>query len=358
MLLLKATRILLAFATLLSLASYANGQLILLHGGDAEPTSGADGAVFDFLVEKLGEDNVTYMEGAQAAADGSSAAGFQAVVISSTLGSGSVRGKYEDSAKPVLQWEEALVDISSPGDFFMSTAAAKPSLTEISILEDHFITAGFEGTVEVTNSPQIFSVGTGDVGEGVRILAAAGDPDSEQHAIMIAEQGGALLGDGSDGSPEFAAARRVHFFLENNTFGDITEDGQALFGRAIDWILLRDAAGNPGDYNDDGMVDLLDFNIMLGNFNEKFPIQESFSKGDENLDGTVNITDFLKFRFSLCRTTCGCRCLRAGTKHRPDGRSDRVFYAVLANSKTVRLVLKEKLPPATPSHPMHGPPNR
>ena len=65
--------------------------------------------MFDFLVEKYGEENITYMQGASAADDGSTGADFDGVVISSTLGSGTVRNKYEDSTTPVLQWEEALV---------------------------------------------------------------------------------------------------------------------------------------------------------------------------------------------------------------------------------------------------------
>ena len=160
---------------------------------------------------------MTYMQGASAADDGSTGADFDGIVISSTLGSGTVRNKYEDSTTPVLQWEEALVRQGQAGNFFMSEASRNTGgnlFSEITILQDHFITAGFGvgNTVEVINpeAPQTFSVGLGEVGEGVQILCGRGCPDSEEWAIMIADEGAMLLGDGSDGSPEVAASRRVH----------------------------------------------------------------------------------------------------------------------------------------------------
>ena len=42
---------------------------VLFHGADVDATAGADGAVFDHLSSRY--DNVTYMQGDMAAADGS-----------------------------------------------------------------------------------------------------------------------------------------------------------------------------------------------------------------------------------------------------------------------------------------------
>ena len=53
---------------------------------------------------------------------------------------------------------------------------------------------------------------------------------------------------------------------------------------------------NPGDFNGDGVVDTVDYNIMVSNFNETFPVLESFEKGDTNLNGRVDLRDFLNFR--------------------------------------------------------------
>ena len=50
------------------------------------------------------------------------------------------------------------------------------------------------------------------------------------------------------------------------------------------------------DFNDDGAVDLVDFNIMAANFSETFAFGESQSMGDVNADLRVNLKDFLDFR--------------------------------------------------------------
>ena len=44
-----------------------------------------------------------------------------------------------------------------------------------------------------------------------------------------------------------------------------------------------------GDANHDGHVNLLDFNIVAGNFNQS---NRTFSQGDFNYDGQVNLLDF------------------------------------------------------------------
>ena len=107
-------------ASMFMLGTAAFGQSkVLFHGSATDATGGTDGDVFDFLVDKLGEDNVTYMQGDQAANDGSSADGFDALIISSTLGSGTVRGKYENLALPLLNWEQALTR-EAAGEFNLS----------------------------------------------------------------------------------------------------------------------------------------------------------------------------------------------------------------------------------------------
>ena len=48
----------------------AAGQSVLFHGGGATASNGSDGAVLAYLQTLFGQDNVTYMQGALAAADG------------------------------------------------------------------------------------------------------------------------------------------------------------------------------------------------------------------------------------------------------------------------------------------------
>ena len=54
--------------------------------------------------------------------------------------------------------------------------------------------------------------------------------------------------------------------------------------------------GNPGDFDDNGEVNLADFLIMSANFNRAFPLAESFEKGDQTRDGVVDLADFLAVR--------------------------------------------------------------
>ena len=70
-----------------------------------------------------------------------------------------------------------------------------------------------------------------------------------------------------------------------------------------DGLLINDAvlvednfllpAGNPtGDFNQDGTIDLADYNVLLDHFN----MRGGFGDGDMNGDGRVSLADFLRFR--------------------------------------------------------------
>ncbi len=61
-----------------------------------------------------------------------------------------------------------------------------------------------------------------------------------------------------------------------------------------DEFLLPPGGGKtPGDFNEDGMVDLTDFQILATNFNTR---PANFAKGDINFDNRVDLRDFLQFR--------------------------------------------------------------
>jgi hypothetical protein len=68
--------------------------------------------------------------------------------------------------------------------------------------------------------------------------------DGFQHAILAAEAGSALYGNGASGSPSTAAGRRVFFFVSDFGFFDLTDDGKKLFDAAIDWAAAHPGAGS------------------------------------------------------------------------------------------------------------------
>ena len=59
--------------------------------------------------------------------------------------------------------------------------------------------------------------------------------DAFQHAILAADVGEAIYGNGTAGSPATAAGRRVFFFMSDFGFFDLSADGVKLFDAAIDW---------------------------------------------------------------------------------------------------------------------------
>jgi hypothetical protein len=76
----------------------------------------------------------------------------------------------------------------------------------------------------------------------------------------------------------------------------------AIYGRALTgeeanehFSLGKDAVQSkltPGDFNDDGILDAVDFNILADNFGTG----TSFFQGDSNGDGTVDLFDYVEFR--------------------------------------------------------------
>ena len=218
----------------------AGAGTILFHGADPTATAGADAAVLAHLQSLYGASNVTYMQGSAAAGDGSSAAGYDAVVISSTNLSSTVRYKYEDATQGVMTWEAALAK-DDLGDLQMfQTHSSGSGHTQIDIVDaNHPLAAGLSGTVTVTSVAESMQFGKDGLGGGVDLVAST--TTGGYHAILAADVGDALLGDGTAGRPSVAAGRRVMFFLHDTTFANLTPDGFKLFDAAVGYAL----AGSP-----------------------------------------------------------------------------------------------------------------
>lgn len=90
---------------------------------------------------------------------------------------------------------------------------------------------------------------------------------------------------GPDDAIEFNA-----FGLLANSQGPRNDLGNFWFDDLF--YTLDEGLSNPGDFNEDGVLDLIDFNILADNFGTgKF-----FSEGDINFDGHVDLDDFVEFR--------------------------------------------------------------
>ena len=301
--------------------SPVNADNILFIGGKPEPTHTDDPFAFAHL-EAQGYD-VTYRD--DDVATTADADAFDAIVISGTASSNKTRGKWSHVAVPILNWEENLTSWDDSGK--VGSAGGGPAgnfrMVEfsnhsngafatgfINIAESavgHPLTAGLPaGLVQIYEDPGdgtlIFygelAPGTFGVAEIDPDVADAVvgllNPDVEDvseashwvdangqaqvglpFTLTAIDTGGELgpAGEGFGGAP----ARRVNFPLENSGFATLTDDGLKLFNCAVEWVLGRNCLddGNDvillpdlnGDYNDSGVVELGDLNLVLFNWN-------------------------------------------------------------------------------------------
>ena len=63
-----------------------------------------------------------------------------------------------------------------------------------------------------------------------------------------------------------------------------------------DYLASRVAIETPGDFNQDGAIDLADFAIMATHFGQQFPLEEAAAKGDATGDRLIDLRDFIKVR--------------------------------------------------------------
>jgi hypothetical protein len=264
----------LAVGVFLSFADSAAAIRILMHGREPVPVFRDDLFTFQHLEQVFGADNVDYMAGADAPADGSAANGYDVLYLSSTMASSVLRDKYEDSTVGIVLGENALSNDDTAGNFMLVEASGNSDMTldrtKINIVDpSHPLAAGLSGEVTVFDSePSEVSMGywwqygRGNLASGVTLIADAvvdPVPAEPQRAIFAAEVGAQLLGDGTAGRPTTAAGRRVFFFLSDYGSADLTAEGLALFDAAINWAAADPPVGIPGDYNADGSVDAADY---------------------------------------------------------------------------------------------------
>ncbi|MEX2187438.1 MAG: hypothetical protein WD875_11610, partial [Pirellulales bacterium] len=223
---------------------------ILFLGSTATPTFAADGAVMTHLQSVFGAGNVTYKQ-ASDANNTTDIVGVDVLVLSSTPGSGDYRGKFHNSAVGILNWEEAVMD-GAAGEFGLTSAAMIKSVTttQLTIAENHPITAGLSGTVQFFSGPGAETLSTNTLYPGLMSLATAADGVNSaggasvvgNPAIFIAETGQSLVA-ATGASP--AAGRRVMFPITDGSFTSLTSDALTLFDNSINWLSGMDVAQDP-----------------------------------------------------------------------------------------------------------------
>jgi hypothetical protein len=161
------------------------------------------------------------------------------ILISSSVTSFEINTYYRALPIPILTWESWLYD-----DLGM-TGVAKTNGEADSTRDDfeptevilkhrgHPLAAGLDGTVGVTRQPRKMTWGR----PGPAALWIATLPSKPTHAVIFAyEKGAPMVG------MQAAPARRVGFFLWDDSAPVLTPEGWALFDAAVFWC----SAGGKG----------------------------------------------------------------------------------------------------------------
>ncbi|TCV92892.1 hypothetical protein EC912_106231 [Luteibacter rhizovicinus] len=161
------------------------------------------------------------------------------VVLSSTVRSRDLLGAYRDVPVPLVTWESDLLD-----DMAMTGKRPEVDFGKSEkqhalwfVNAPHPLQAGLHAgivNVYVKNAPMNW----GKPGLGATTIATLpGEP--EKAAIFGYEKGATM------DYETVAPARRVMFFLDNETFGNLTPEGMLLFDAAIRWATRPEAHPKP-----------------------------------------------------------------------------------------------------------------
>lgn len=202
---------------------------VLFLGGNAGPTAGSDADVMANLQARFGAENVEYIQGS--ASLPSDMNGKQLGIISSTLASASVRGKFDTNPVPQLIWEEALFQ-NTAGEYCMSSSSAKPVTSDIRVVDEThpiMVEAGLSNGIVTIGGSSTRSCPQGVFPAGASVLAEL--PADATCAQVLACEIGAVSGCGT------FPGRRANFPTEDNNFTTLNADGLRLWDAILSWLL-------------------------------------------------------------------------------------------------------------------------
>lgn len=153
------------------------------------------------------------------------------VILSSTVRSRDLLGAYRNVTAPMLTWESDLLD-----DLGMSAKRADADFGRVDkeryvwlVNAPHPLAAGLPaGVLNVYEKPAAMNWGKPGLGAST-IATVYGQPDK---AVIFGYEKGATMD-----YETLAPARRVMFFLDNETFTNLSPAGRKLFDAAVDWAL-------------------------------------------------------------------------------------------------------------------------
>lgn len=165
------------------------------------------------------------------------APGYDLVILSSNIRSRDLLGAYRDVPVPVLTWESDLLDDMGMTGKRLDRDFGKAKAEHFVWLVNapHALAAGLPAGTNTVYAKDA-AMNWGKPGLGAAIIATVpGEPD---HAVVFGYEKGATMDYES-----IAPARRTMFLLDNETFGNLTPAGLALFDAAVDWSIGKPACG-------------------------------------------------------------------------------------------------------------------
>ncbi len=189
-------------------------------------------------LEQLGL-NVTVKSAAASATTDASGKGL--IVISSTINSGDVVGKFKNVNVPVVTWESYILDdMKMTGSVAQTDFGQNSSYHSITINDpSHPLAAGLSGSVQVLSWGSSFRWGWTTQSGAAKVAKVAGQ--EAWYGIFGFDKGQAMQGG------FIAPERRASLFMDDDTPSFLTSNGKRLFDSAIEWAIgchLASVAGN------------------------------------------------------------------------------------------------------------------
>ena len=149
------------------------------------------------------------------------------VLISASVGSGSVTTKFRATPKPVMVWEPMLYDDMGFVDVATNEGHTDANATTIDVSSTGGeLAAGLSGTVSVFSAGELINYGVPNA-QALLVATITGQPTN--WSIFAYETGAQMPG-------LVAPARRVGFFLTGSAAPSLTTNGWKLFDAAIAWL--------------------------------------------------------------------------------------------------------------------------
>lgn len=228
------------------------------------------------------------------AATAADATGKGLVVISSTINSGDVTGKFTNVTVPVVTWESYILDDMKMTGSTAQTDYGQNSSYHSLVINDanHPLSAGLSGTVQVLTAGSW--VRWGATTNAAAIKAAKVSGQSTWYGTFGFEKNANMHGG------FVAPARRVSLFLDEDTPTMLTDKGKKLFDAAIEWAigcnLNNVEGGTPVASRNDASAEQLETTAKTASSVQVFPNPASdrlnleFSTGS-NAETTIRLFD-------------------------------------------------------------------